>query len=81
MLEAQKMRCLIRRDGQVAHYNCELVFIHGQPHAVLEWANYPDGSSMPSVMVQLQNQFLHPLNWPDVQYMYEHEIEDPRGPG
>lgn len=73
-----KMRCLVRTAGRTAHHHTDLIFLDGIPHAVIEWAEHPDGSRVPKVKVRLDPQQLTPLNWPQVQYLYGGTIEDPR---
>lgn len=77
-MDVFKCRHMVMRAGRnVGHFNGDLVFIEGAPHIVIEWEDRPDGSH-PAVTVPLDPAKLHPLNWPDVQYIYEAAIQDPR---
>lgn len=71
------VRCLIRRAGMTAHYNCDLIFVGSIPTVVVEWSVFPDGDR-PAATIPLDPQFLHHLGWESAEYMYEHTVDDPR---
>jgi hypothetical protein len=45
---------------------------------VLVWEQCPHGD-YPAVTVTLDPAYLHKINWPEAEYLYELSIEDPRG--
>lgn len=74
-----KVRCLISRAGNTAHYDADLAYISGVPHVVFEWDVRPGGAEVPAISVALDPRHLHPLNWSGgVTHLYEHPIADPR---
>ncbi len=74
-----KVRHRLSRGGENWGYvNSDLIFLSGVPTIVLVW----EGSRFfdyPAVTVSLDARFLHQINWPEAEYLYEHAIEDPRG--
>lgn len=49
----------VTHQGRMDLMNVDLVFQgDGSPLAVLEWADFPDGTCIPSVAVQLEPQWL-----------------------
>lgn len=77
-MEVHKCRHILLRAGQnVGHCVSDLVFLEGVPHIVIEWEDRPAGQH-PAVTVKLDPEKLHPLNWPEVKYLYELPVEDPR---
>jgi hypothetical protein len=78
-MEVKKVRILLTHAGQTAHYNVDLLLEPGQPPlAVLEWREEPDGANSPAVAIQLESQWLHPLQgWGTVTHMYEMAVESP----
>jgi hypothetical protein len=71
---------LSHRGKDAAHRDVDLLLQDGQPPtAVLEWADYPDGTSIPSVALQLDPKFLHPLpdSWLPVTHLYEQQMDSP----
>ena len=74
-----KVRHPTMGDGKVqCHVNSDLIFLGGVPVVVLVWEQLPDGD-YPAVTVTLDPAYLHKINWPEAQYLYELSIEDPRG--
>jgi len=66
-------------DGKVqCHVNSDLIFLGSVPVAVLVWEQRPDGD-YPAVTVTLDPAYLHKINWPEAEYLYELSIENPRG--
>ncbi|MBM3495711.1 MAG: hypothetical protein FJX72_15510 [Armatimonadetes bacterium] len=79
-MRATKIRCLITRGGETAHYNCDTVIIDGVPYLVLEWAIAEHGEEVPNLTVRLDPKYFHELKgWGEVTHMYELPITDPRG--
>lgn len=70
---------LVTHKGQTAHFYVDLLLKPGEPPvAVLEWADLPNGTSIPGVAVQLDPRHLHPFPGTDgVTHMYERPIESP----
>lgn len=67
------------RSG-AAHHDVDLLLPEGQPPlAVLEWADCPGGTSTPSVALQLDPQWLHPMpaSWLPVTHLYEQSMDSP----
>ena len=58
----------------------DLVFMHGVPHAVFQWTDRAGRkpASTPSVVVLLDSQYLHRVDWTAHQYMYEMPISHPQ---
>lgn len=77
-----KCRMLVTHKGQTAHYDVDLLMEPDQPPtAVLQWADYPDGTNIPRVAVQLEPGYLHEIpGWGEVTHMYELPIESPMPP-
>ena len=74
-----KVRHPTMGDGKVqCHVNSDLIFLGSVPVAVLVWEQRPDGD-YPAVTVTLDPAYLHKINWPEAEYLYELSIEDPRG--
>lgn len=75
-----KCRLLVTRAGHTAHYDADLIFTNGHPHAVFEWSEPPPPAERtPAVTVALEARYLHPLQgWGQVTHMYEMPISDPR---
>lgn len=69
---------LLTTSGWV-HVCSDLIFVGGMPTVVLEWEMRPDGD-VPAVAIPLDPRSLHKLGWKSAEYMYEHGLEDPRGP-
>jgi len=69
----------LRHQGRQALHHVDLLLEPGQPPvAVLEWSDWPDGTSTPAVAVQLDPQRLHPLQgWPKATHMYELPVDSP----
>lgn len=78
-MEKFKCRMLLAHKGVTAHYNVDLLLEPGQaPLAVLEWGDFQDGTSIPSVGLSLDPQYLHPLKgWGAVTHMYEMQMDSP----
>lgn len=76
-LKVYKVQVLIRRSGHTGLYVGDLIFRDGTPTVVIEWEDRPSGST-PSVVVALDPAYLHELDGPNVNYVYERPIEDPR---
>lgn len=73
-----KVRHTIFGKGKtLGYFNSDLIFIKDIPHIVLLWTDYPNGKSEPAYTVAIDSAKLHPLNWPDVQFLYELPIELP----
>lgn len=68
---------LIRNGKNIGHFNSDLIYIKDVPHIVLEWLVFPNGDEIPAVSVALDSSKLHPLDWTDVQYLYEFPVEWP----
>ena len=74
-----KVRHPTMGDGKVQCYvNSDLIFLERVPVAVLVWEQRPDGD-YPAVTVTLDPAYLHKINWPEAEYLYELSVEDPRG--
>ena len=72
-----KVRHPTMGDGKVQrHVNSDLIFLGGGPVVVLVWEQRPDGD-YPAVTVTLDPAYLHKINWPEAEYLYELSIEDP----
>ena len=69
---------LMNGGGNVGYVNSDLIFLAGIPIVVLAWEDRPFGD-YPAVTVSLDPRYLHQINWPEAQYLYELSIEDPRG--
>ena len=63
----------------LGHFNSDLIFLAGVPIVVLVWEQRPHGD-YPAVTVTLDPAYLHKVNWPEANYLYELSIEDPRFP-
>ncbi len=73
-----KVRHIACQNGKYFHCDTDLVFIKDTPHIVLKWLENPDGEDVPSTVVALDSSKLKPLNFSDVQYLYEgNQIELP----
>ena len=72
-------RMLVVNQGHTEHHNVDLLLEEGKPPvAVLEWSDYPDGTSIPAVAVQLESKYLFELpGWGEVTHGYEMPIESP----
>jgi hypothetical protein len=67
------------RDGKVRCYvNSDLIFLARVPTVVLVWEQDPHGDC-PAVTVTLDPAYLHKINWPEAEYLYELSVEDRRG--
>ena len=64
-------------DNNLGYVNSDLIFLAGIP-CLLVWEARPFGD-YPAVTVSLDGRYLHQLNWPQAQYLYERSIEDPQG--
>ena len=74
-----KVRHRLMSGGKnLGYVNSDLIFLAGIPIVVLVWEERPFGD-YPAVTVSLDARYLHQLNWPEAQYLYEHSIEDPQG--
>jgi hypothetical protein len=72
-----KVRHSMARGGRVAGYvNSDLIFLAGIPFVVLAWEQRPHGD-YPAVTVRLDPIYLHKIDWPEAEYLYEIRIEDP----
>jgi hypothetical protein len=66
------------RDGKVRCYvNSDLIFLARVPTVVLVWEQGPHGDC-PAVTVTLDPAYLHKINWPEAEYLYELSVEDRR---
>ena len=74
-----KCRILVVNQGRTEHHDVDLLLEDGKPpFAVLEWLDYPDGTSIPGVAVQLEAELLFELpGWGDVTHGYSNQIESP----
>ncbi len=68
---------LMSGGGNVGYVNSGLIFLAGIPIIVLAWEERPFGD-YPAVTVSLDPRYLHRINWPEAEYLYELSIEDPR---
>ena len=78
-MEKYVCRMLLSHKGRnTAHHDVDLV-LGPAPMAVLEWADYPDGTSIPAVALQLDPRLLHPMpaSWAPVTHMYEMQLDSP----
>ena len=73
-----KVRHPTMRDGKVCHVNSDLIFLAEIPTVVFVWEQRPHGDC-PAVTVTLDPAYLHKINWPEAEYLYELSVEDPRG--
>ena len=73
-----KVRHPTMHDGKVCHVNSDLIFLAGIPTVVFVWEQRPHGDC-PAVTVTLDPAYLHKINWPEAEYLYELSVEDPRG--
>ncbi len=74
-----KVRYRLTSGGEnLGYVNSDLVFLAGIPTNVLVWEERPFGD-YPAVTVSLDARYLHQINWPEAEYLYEHSIENPRG--
>src|SRR5271170_3176572 len=69
---------LMSGGNNLGYVNSDLIFLAGIPIVVLVWEARPFGD-YPAVTVSLDARYLHQINWPEAQYLYEHSIEDPQG--
>lgn len=69
---------LMSGGGNVGYVNSDLISLAGIPIVVLAWEDRSFGD-YPAVTVSLDPRYLHQINWPEAQYLYELSIEDPRG--
>ena len=69
---------LMSGGNNLGYVNSDLIFLAGIPIVVLVWEERPFGD-YPAVTVSLDARYLHQINWPEAQYLYEHSIEDPQG--
>lgn len=80
-MEKKICRMILSHLGKdAAHRDVDLLVQDGRPPiAVLEWADYPDGTSTPSVALQLDPKYLHPLppSWAPVTHLYEQQMDSP----
>lgn len=72
-------RMLLKHKDLAGHCDVDLLLAPGEPPvAVLEWGDYPDGTSIPSVALQLDPRYLHDLpGWKPVTHMYEMQMDSP----
>ncbi len=74
-----KARHLLTSGGKSFGYvNSDLISLVGIPTIVLVWEERSFGHH-PAVTVSLDPKFLHRINWPEAEYLYEHAVEDRRG--
>ena len=74
-----KVRHLLMSAGKnFGFVNSDLISLVGIPTIVFVWEERPFGHH-PAVTVSLDARYLHQINWPEAEYLYEHAIEDPRG--
>ncbi len=74
-----KVRHRLTGGGENFGYvNSDLISLAGIPTIVLGWEERPLGDN-PAVTVSVDARYLHQINWPEAEYLYEHAIEDPRG--
>jgi len=66
---------LMSGGGSVGYVNSDLISLAGIPIVVLAW----EDGGYPAVTVSLDPRYLHQVNWPEAQYLYELSIKDPRG--
>jgi hypothetical protein len=69
---------LLSGGGNLHYVNSDLISLAGIPMVVLVWEERPFGD-YPAVTVSLDARYLHRINWPEAEYLYEKSIEDPRG--
>ncbi len=69
---------LIGGGENFGYINSDLISLAGIPIIVLVWEDRPFGE-YPAVTVSLDARYLHQINWPEAEYLYERAIEDPRG--
>lgn len=75
-MEILKCQHTLWRDGRNAgFFNTDIVFIDGLPYLVFAWQG-----NRPTLTVPLDPERLHPMNWPDVQYLYELPVNYPGPP-
>lgn len=75
-----RVRMILKDATGAAHHNVDLVLTPGGPPlAVLEWMDYPNGTSVPSVALELEPALLHPLpsSWAPATHMYEKQLDSP----
>ncbi|NOS67932.1 MAG: hypothetical protein HOO67_06265 [Candidatus Peribacteraceae bacterium] len=67
--------------GRNGHHVSDLVYIEDEPHVVLEWKIFQDGSETPNVAIRLDPKYLHPLKgFPGEDYLYEQQLYWPDEP-
>lgn len=69
----------VTHKGRTALFHVDLLLEPGQPPvAVLEWSDYPDGTRIPSVAVQLDPRYLHEVpGQGEATHSYERPIDSP----
>lgn len=75
-----RVRMILKDGAGAAHHTVDLVLTPGGPPlAVLEWMDYPNGTSVPSVALELDPALLHPLTpgWAPETHMYEKQMNSP----
>jgi hypothetical protein len=72
-----KVRIRMPHAGGEVMFNSDLIFLAGAPIVVLVWEQRPFGN-YPAVTVPLDSAYLHKVNLPDAEYLYELPIQDPR---
>ena len=78
-MSVTKCRMIVRDRNGAAIHDVDLLLEDGRPpRAVFEWSDYPDGTSIPAVAVQLDPSQLFDLpGWGDVTHGYQTEVESP----
>ena len=76
LIKMAKVRHTIFANGRtLGHFNSDIIYIKDVPYVVLVWERNQKNEEYPVLSVALDASKLHPLNWTDVEYLYELPVE------
>jgi len=76
--EKYKVHCILRANNTQAFFNIDLLFIDGNPAAVINWRDFGESLSVPDTLIPLDPQYLSPMQgWGEVTHLYELPLDCP----